>query len=82
MGWIWTIIIGFVIGVLAKFVHPGKENLGFITTTLLGIAGSVAATVIGQAIGWYGPEEPAGFIVSAITAVLLLAVYTRVVKKK
>lgn len=81
MGWIWTIIIGFVIGVLAKFLHPGKENFGFIMTTILGIAGSVAAAFIGQAIGWYGPNEPAGFIASVVTAVLLLVVYTRIAKK-
>lgn len=78
---IWTIIIGFVIGVLAKFLHPGKDNLGFIMTTLLGIGGSLAAAYIGQAVGWYEAGQPAGFIASVITAVLLLAVYTRVIKK-
>lgn len=82
MGFIWTIIIGFIIGVLAKFLHPGRDNLGFVLTTILGIVGSAAAAFIGQAIGWYGPNEPAGFIASVITAVLVLVVYTKVVGKK
>ena len=53
MGIIWTIVLGFVIGLIAKLVHPGKENMGFITTILLGIGGSFLAGIIGQLIGWY-----------------------------
>ena len=75
MGILWTIILGFVIGVLAKFLHPGKENMGFIATIVVGIAGSFLAGVIGQYLGWYQAGEGAGFIVSVIVAVLLLAIY-------
>ena len=75
MGILWTIILGFIIGVLAKVLHPGKENMGFIATVVLGIAGSFLAGVIGQFLGWYRAGEGAGFIASVIVAVLLLAVY-------
>jgi uncharacterized membrane protein YeaQ/YmgE (transglycosylase-associated protein family) len=78
MGIIWTILLGFVIGVIAKFIHPGKENMGFIVTVLLGIAGSFLAGVIGQYMGWYQAGEGAGFIVSVIVAILLLAVYGKI----
>jgi uncharacterized membrane protein YeaQ/YmgE (transglycosylase-associated protein family) len=77
MGIIWTIIIGFVIGALAKFVHPGRENMGIIVTTLLGIAGALVAGFLGQAIGWYQPDQPAGLIASILGAVLLLWIYGR-----
>ena len=59
-GLLITIIIGFVVGVIAKFIMPGKENMGFIVTTLLGIAGSIAATYAGQAVGWYEAGQGAG----------------------
>ena len=75
MGIIWTIVLGFVIGVLAKFLHPGKENMGFIATVLLGIGGSFLAGVIGQYFGWYLAGEGAGFIASVVVAVLLLVIY-------
>lgn len=75
MGVIWTIVLGFVIGVMAKFLHPGKENMGFVVTILLGIAGSFLAGVIGQLLGWYQAGEGAGFIVSVIVAVMLLVIY-------
>ncbi len=75
MGIVWTILIGFVVGVLAKFLHPGRENMGFVTTTVLGIAGSLAATLIGKAAGWYEPGEGAGFIGSLIGAIVLLVIY-------
>ncbi len=77
MGIIWSIIIGFVIGALAKVVHPGRDNLGFIMTTLLGIAGAIIMGFLGQAVGWYQPGEPAGFIASIVGAVILLAIYAR-----
>ena len=60
MGWLTTIIIGFVIGVLAKFLHPGRDNLGFIMTTLLGIGGSALAGFVGQKTGWDNVGGPAG----------------------
>ena len=75
MGIIWSIILGLVIGVLAKFLHPGKENMGLIVTTLLGIAGSLVAGLVGQYLGWYKAGEGAGFIASVIVAVILLAIY-------
>ena len=81
MGWIGTIIVGFIVGVLAKFLHPGKDNLGFIMTTLLGIVGALLAGWIGQAANWYHVGEPAGWIASTIAAVVVLAIYTQVVKK-
>ncbi|MFV0372281.1 MAG: GlsB/YeaQ/YmgE family stress response membrane protein [Azonexus sp.] len=80
MGIIWTIVIGFVIGVVAKFLHPGKEGMGFIATILLGIAGSFLAGIVGQFFGWYAAGEGAGFIASVVMAIVLLAVFTRVKK--
>lgn len=81
MGWLGTIIVGFVIGVLAKMLHPGKDNLGFIMTTLLGVGGALLAGAVGEGLGWYHAGEGAGWIASTIFAVIILAIYTRVVKK-
>ncbi len=81
MSFIWTIIIGFIVGALAKLFNPGKDNLGFIITTLLGVGGSVAAAIIGRGLGWYQPNQPAGFIASVITATAILFIYTRMTKK-
>jgi uncharacterized membrane protein YeaQ/YmgE (transglycosylase-associated protein family) len=75
MGLVWTILIGFLAGVIAKFVHPGRENLGLVVTTLLGVGGSLTATFLGQAIGWYQAGQPAGFIGAVVGAVLLLFIY-------
>ncbi len=76
MGIIWTIIIGFLAGVIAKFIMPGKnEPSGFIMTTLLGIVGAFLATWLGQAIGWYRPGEGAGFIGAIVGAIIVLAIY-------
>ncbi len=77
MGILWTIVLGFVIGVMAKLLHPGRENMGFIATIILGIAGSFLAGTIGQYFGWYQAGEGAGFIVSVIVAILLLVIYGR-----
>jgi uncharacterized membrane protein YeaQ/YmgE (transglycosylase-associated protein family) len=81
MGIIWTIIIGFVAGVVAKFLHPGRENMGFIMTTILGIVGAVVATFIGKAVGWYQPGEGAGFIGAVVGAILLLVIYGAIAKR-
>lgn len=78
MGVIWTIVLGFVIGVIARFLHPGRENMGIIMTILLGIAGSFLAGVIGQSIGWYRAGEGAGFIASVIVAIVLLVIYGKI----
>jgi uncharacterized membrane protein YeaQ/YmgE (transglycosylase-associated protein family) len=76
MGIIWTIIIGFVAGVIAKFVTPGNnEPSGFILTTILGIVGAVVATFLGQGLGWYGPGEGAGLIGAAVGAIIVLVVW-------
>jgi len=77
-GILWTIVLGFVIGVIAKFLHPGKDNMGFIATILLGIGGSFLAGVIGQAMGWYQAGQGAGFIASVVVSILLLVVYGRI----
>lgn len=79
MGIIWTIIIGFVAGVIAKLVMPGaNEPSGFALTTILGIIGAFVATYLGQAIGWYNPGEGAGLIGAAVGAIIVLFVWGRV----
>ena len=76
MGIIWTIVIGFVAGVIAKFVMPGNnEPSGFILTAVLGIVGAFVATFLGQALGWYRPGEGAGLIGAVVGAVIVLLVY-------
>jgi len=72
---IGTIIVGFIVGVLAKFLHPGRENMGLIMTTLLGIGGALLAKFIGQALGLYQAGQAAGFIGALIGAILILIVY-------
>jgi uncharacterized membrane protein YeaQ/YmgE (transglycosylase-associated protein family) len=74
-GLLMTILIGFIVGVIAKLIMPGRENMGFIMTTLLGIAGSIVATYAGQAVGWYAAGEGAGWIGSIVGAFVLLWVY-------
>ena len=78
MGIIWTIVLGLVIGIIAKLIHPGRENMGIIMTIVLGIAGSFLAGIIGQAIGWYRAGEGAGFIASVIVAIVLLVIYGKI----
>lgn len=73
--WLWVVLIGLVVGALAKLIMPGKDPGGWIVTALLGIAGSVAATWIGRAVGWYSEGQSAGFIMSLIGAIIILAVY-------
>jgi uncharacterized membrane protein YeaQ/YmgE (transglycosylase-associated protein family) len=76
MGILWTIIIGFVAGLIARFLHPGpNEPSGFIVTTLLGIAGAFVATFLGQAVGWYKAGEGAGLIGAIIGAIIVLVVW-------
>ena len=74
---LWTILIGFIVGMIAKFLMPGDkyEPKGFILTTILGIVGALAATYLGQAVGWYGPGQSAGFIGGVVGAIIVLAVY-------
>ena len=72
---IWTLFIGLIVGAIAKLLMPGKDPGGFIITILLGIAGSLVGTWIGRAVGWYQEGESAGFIMSLIGAIILLAIY-------
>ena len=74
---IWTIIIGFVAGVIAKLLHPGNryEPSGFILTTVLGIVGAFVATYLGQAVGWYKADESAGFIGAIVGAIVVLVIW-------
>ena len=72
---IWMLIVGLVVGALAKLIMPGRDPGGIIVTMLLGIAGSFLAGWIGRAFGWYRPGQPAGFIASIIGAIVILAIY-------
>ena len=73
---IWTIIIGFVAGIIAKLITPGRnEPSGFILTTILGIIGAVVATYVGQAIGWYRADEGAGLIGAVVGAIIVLVIW-------
>jgi uncharacterized membrane protein YeaQ/YmgE (transglycosylase-associated protein family) len=83
MSIIWTIIIGFLAGVVAKFLMPGpNEPSGFILTTILGIVGAFVASYLGQALGFYGPGEGAGFIGAVIGAVVVLAVWGMIARNR
>jgi uncharacterized membrane protein YeaQ/YmgE (transglycosylase-associated protein family) len=75
MSILWMIVIGLVIGVLAKILMPGRDPGGAVMTMLLGIGGSILAGFIGRSAGWYAEGEPAGFIASVLGAILLLALY-------
>jgi uncharacterized membrane protein YeaQ/YmgE (transglycosylase-associated protein family) len=77
LGIIWTIVIGFLAGVIAKFIMPGDRNepSGFVLTTILGIIGAFVANFLGQALGWYGPEDGAGLIGAVIGAIAVLFLF-------
>jgi uncharacterized membrane protein YeaQ/YmgE (transglycosylase-associated protein family) len=77
MGWVWHVLVGAVVGIIARMIHPGKENMGWIMTLLIGVAGSVVAALIGQASGWYSIPSWAGFGVAIVLAVILVAIYAR-----
>jgi uncharacterized membrane protein YeaQ/YmgE (transglycosylase-associated protein family) len=74
-GLIGTLIIGLIIGAVAKLLMPGRDPGGCLITILLGIAGALVAGYLGRAVGWYEPGEPAGFIASVIGAMLILLLY-------
>ena len=82
MHWIWEGIIGLIAGALAKLIMPGKNPGGIVMTMLLGIAGSYLATFLGMQVGWYREGDRAGFVVSVLGAVLLLAIYHLFQRKK
>ncbi len=77
---IWMLIIGLIVGAVAKFIMPGKDTGGMIITMLIGIVGALIAGYLGGALGWYGKGEPAGFIASVLGAVLLLFLYRLILK--
>ncbi|MFY2764139.1 GlsB/YeaQ/YmgE family stress response membrane protein [Arenimonas sp. MALMAid1274] len=79
---LWTILIGFVIGLVARFLKPGNDKLSLLWTMVLGVGGSLLAKYVGQSLGWYDEGEPAGFIASVLFAILLLALYAALRKKK
>jgi uncharacterized membrane protein YeaQ/YmgE (transglycosylase-associated protein family) len=83
MGIIWTIVIGFVAGVIAKFIMPGtNEPSGFALTTILGVVGAIIASYLGQALGWYAPGEGAGFIGAVVGAIVILFVWGVIAKRR
>ena len=77
---IWMLIIGLIVGAIAKFLMPGKDPGGMLITMLIGIVGALIAGYLGGALGWYGKGEPAGFIASVLGAVLLLFLYRLILK--
>lgn len=80
MALLWTILIGLVIGALAKLFMPGRDPGGIIVTILIGIAGAIVAGFLGRAVGWYSPYEPAGLLASIFGAMLLLFLYRKLKK--
>lgn len=83
MGILWTILIGFIAGVIAKFIMPGRnEPSGFILTTVLGIVGAFVASFLGQALGWYQPGEGAGLIGAVVGAIIVLAVWGMIARRR
>lgn len=75
MHWVWTVLIGFVAGFVARAITPGKGPSGFIMTAVLGVAGSVLASFVGQSLGWYSGGQVTGFIGSVVGAIVLLLIY-------
>ena len=82
MGILWTIVIGFVAGTIAKFIMPGKEPGLFVMTTLLGIGGAFVATFLGKMVGWYSIGDAAGFIGATVGAIIILFAYNFFKNKK
>jgi len=78
---LWTILIGLVIGLVARFLMPGRDPMGFILTTVLGIVGAWLASFLGQQAGWYLPGQPASFLAAVFGAIIVLAIYRAMVKK-
>ena len=80
--WLYIILIGFVVGLLARFLKPGNDRMGLIFTTLLGIAGALLSGFVGQAMGWYSPGEAAGFFGALIGAIVILLVVSLFRRKR
>lgn len=82
MGILGWILFGFVVGLIARAVMPGRDPLGLVGTTVLGIVGALLAGWLGQALGWYGPQDGAGYVAATIGAVIVLAIYHMVVGRR
>lgn len=82
MHFLWTILIGLIIGAVAKLLTPGRDPGGFLITALIGIAGSLLATFIGRAMGLYAEGDSAGFIMSVVGAIIVLAIYHMIVGRR
>jgi uncharacterized membrane protein YeaQ/YmgE (transglycosylase-associated protein family) len=82
MSIIIMIIVGFIVGLIARAIMPGDQNMGIIMTTILGIIGAVVAGFLGQSLGWYQPGEPAGWIASVVGAIIVLFVVGLIAKKR
>ena len=79
LGWI---VFGLIVGIIAKLLMPGRDPGGFVITILLGIAGAVTGGYIGRGLGWYEPNQPAGFFMSLIGAIVLLALYRMIARRR
>ena len=82
MSIIWTILIGFIVGIVAKFLMPGRDPGGFFITAIIGVVGSIIATYLGRALGLYQVGESAGFIAAVIGSIILLFIYRMVTGRK
>lgn len=82
MSFIIMIIVGFIVGLIARAIMPGDQNMGIIMTTILGIVGAVVAGFLGQTMGWYAEGEPAGWIASVVGAIIVLFVVGLIAKKR
>lgn len=81
MHFIWSILIGFIVGLAARALMPGPNPMGFILTTILGVVGALVATFVGQGLGWYAEGSGAGFIASVVGATVLLFIYALVSRR-
>jgi uncharacterized membrane protein YeaQ/YmgE (transglycosylase-associated protein family) len=81
MGLVWTIIIGFLVGLAARAILPGRQIMGVIMTTLLGVGGSLAAGYAGQLLGYYRLGDPVGFVASVVGALVILFLWSKLVNK-
>ncbi len=81
MGVIGWILFGLVVGIVAKFLMPGRDPGGFIVTILLGIAGALVGGYLGRAVGWYGQSDPVGFLMAVLGAIVLLALYRMLARR-